>query len=48
MTNDSDTTENGDTVATLADFEERLVSRLTKVLRAFETMMIAAFHSYNE
>jgi hypothetical protein len=48
MTNDSDTTENGDTVATLADFEERLVSRLTKVLRDFEARMIAAFHSYDE
>jgi hypothetical protein len=48
MTNDSDTTENGDTVATSADFEERLVSRLTKVLRDFEARMIAAFRSYDE
>jgi len=48
MTNDNDTTENGDTVATLADFEERLVGRLTKVLRDFEARMIAAFHSYDE
>jgi len=48
MTNDSDTTENGDTVATLADSEERLVSRLTKVLRDFEARMIAAFQSYDK
>jgi|HubBroStandDraft_6_1064221.scaffolds.fasta_scaffold1987486_2 hypothetical protein len=48
MNDESDTTENEDTVATLADFEERLVGRLTKVLRDFEARMIAAFKSYDE